>query len=154
MGLPLINGQAYDFAQVEITLPGVGIVPLQEISYSDSLDYGELRGSGSAGILALTGGTYSGDCSFTCEKQVFNQFLKGLSVAAPAGQINLFEFPISVTYAHPQKPLITDVIQGCKYGGGESSGSGGAPDALVVPVTLKIKRVLWGGTNVLGPLAV
>jgi hypothetical protein len=151
---PLINGQAFDFSNVTIDIPGLGNTPVVELNYSDSLEFGELRANGTPAKIAITTGPYAAEASMTLEKKVHRALMRALAEVAPNGQIYQYEFPITVVTGKAGEPTITDTLVGVRYGGAEASGSGGSSDALVIPISLALKHILWDGIALMGPDAV
>lgn len=49
-------------------------------------------------------------------------------------------------------PLVKDKLVGCAWGGSESGGSQGT-DALMVPVPISLRGIIWNGINPLGNAA-
>lgn len=149
---PLVNGKAYDYSNIEMPLPFVGLVKaITEINYSDTIDKGQLRGLAPHN-LAWTDGQYDAEGSFIVEKQFHTAFIQAACAAAPGGDIRKYEFSIPVIYGNFGMPLITDKLVGCVIMGNEQGNSQGT-DAIVVSVSLGIKAVFWGGVNPLGASA-
>lgn len=153
--LPLVNNRVYDFSSIELILPSGPIKSFTEITYSDTVDHGEFRGS-APHVLAHTNGEYAAEASITMEKQqhvLFMAALKLLSIPL-GGQIHAVQFPITVIYsgAGASMPLVTDKLIDCAYGGSESGGSQGN-EALMVTVPIALRGIIWNGVNVLGTAA-
>lgn len=137
MGLeyPLINGLAYDFSSVEITAPGGIYTDITEISYSHTLEPGELRGT-SSGVLARTRGVYSAEGSLT---MYLPSWQKLRSILGSAYMETAFL--ISASYAAFGNPLIADQLIGCRVSASEASFTQGA-DPLVKTIPLSIIEIL------------
>lgn len=141
----VINGNVYDFSSVTATIGGIPFQGITEISYSESLEPGELRGT-TALMRGRTRGNYKAECSFTVGKADFEVMKQQLQRLGPGGYGEV-AFLITVTYAETYDPaVIVDMIEGCRIMKAENSHSSGNNDALVVKVDLSVFRIKSNGT--------
>ena len=139
----IINGNAYDFSSITITIANIPYQGVTEISYNESLEPGELRGTG-AYMRARTRGEYKAESSFSMGKADFEPLLQALR-KTPTGGYAEKPFLITVVYAEAGSPTITDMIEGCRITKIEDS-HGGKSDALVVKVDLNVFRICRNGS--------
>ena len=139
----IINGNAYDYSSITITRDGIPYQGINEISYKDSLEPGQLDGTG-AYPRAFTRGKYKAECSFTLGKKDYETFKLPLR-KGPGGGFGEATFLITVIYKEPDDiDVVTDVIEGCRIMKQDNSHKFGS-DALVVKVDLNVFRVKWNG---------
>lgn len=138
---PLVNAHRYSYASIELNLGSAGIfVGVKEISYSDSLEPGVVRGT-RAEKLGRTKGEYEPEASITLWKEDAVELIKKLG--------NGFmekSFDITVTYAEENAPTTVDKIIGCRIKSNENSHSQGT-DALEHAFELDVMRIEWGGVQ-------
>jgi len=135
---PLINGTRYDFSSVEITIEAVLFNGVKEISYSDGLEPGELRGN-HAQLIGRTRGKYSAEGSITFFKEEFQQFIAALAFKG-LGSMEA-SWNASVVYSEIGGAPLMDQLFGCRIKKAEDSGSEGG-DALAVKCDLHIMQVI------------
>lgn len=145
----IINGVIYQFSNVEIVLNGKPYQGITEISYSDTLEPGVLRGT-SPFMRGRTLGQYEAEGSFTMAKQDF-EILKPVLKALGRGGFGEAVFLISVSYRAAGLPLINDTIEGCRIKHTENSHSSGNTDALVTKCDLSVFRIGWNGDYAVAP---
>ena len=141
---PLVNGTKFDWASVEIELGEAGIfVGVKELSYSDSLEPGIVRGTG-AEKLARTIGEYDAEGSMIMYTADRAAFLAALTNNGATGTMDT-TFDITVTYSVAQGDgTQTDRLIGCRITNKEGGGSQGT-DALEAPFDLDIMRIEEAG---------
>lgn len=135
---PLINGVRYDFSSIEARIAGQLFLGFKEISYNETLEPGEVRGT-SAQLLARTRGEYKAEGSVTLFKQEWAELLALLG----NGYLEVV-FPIVVHYADTAMPVITDNLVGVRLKGGDNAHSQGT-DPLVVKSDLHIMYIKQAG---------
>jgi len=139
----IINGVAYDYSSLTITRDGIPYQGINEISYKDSLDPGQLDGTG-AYIRGYTRGKYKAECQFTIGKKDYEVFKQPLR-KSPSGGFGETTFVITVVYKEAEDAdVITDVIEGCRIMKQDNSHKFGS-DALVTKVDLNVFRICWNG---------
>jgi len=115
---PLINGVAHDWSSCEISINNDIVLGIKEISYSDSLEPGEVRGT-HAQRLARTRGTYKCEASIELYLEQANAFLAKLGTG-----FYETEFNIVVNFQDTGVSLIKDTIYNCKLKKIEKGGGG------------------------------
>jgi hypothetical protein len=138
-----INGLVYDYSSVTIVINKIPFQGVTEISYSDTLEPGVLRGT-SAYMRGRTRGMYESESSFTMSKEDFEPLKQALASLGFGGFMET-PFLISVSYAEQNSPIITDTIEGCRIKHQENSHSAGNSDGLVTKVDLSVFRIGWNG---------
>lgn len=139
----VINGNVYDYSSCTITINGIPYQGVTEISYSDSLEPGELRGTG-AYMRGRTRGEYKAEGSFTMGKKDFEPVKLALKRSLSGGFAET-AFLITVVYQETgDSDVITDLIEGCRIIKQENS-HGGNSDALVTKIDLSVYRIRWNG---------
>lgn len=139
---PLINGVVYDHSSVEINIKGTRYLQVSEISYSDSLEPGKLRGA-AAKVLARTRGEYSAEGSFKISKK------EGLQIIADLGAGYMTKsFPIVCNYSEAGQDMDTDRLEGCRITKVEDSSSG--TDATMQTFTIDIMNLKRNGIDATG----
>lgn len=144
---PLINGNRFDFSSVEVVIDSVLFGGVKEVTYSDSLEPGELRGN-RAQLIGRTRGKYGAEGSLTLFKSEFQQM-----IALLGGQgIGYMEASFTVVVAHsePGSDVVTDTLIGCRIKKAEDQKQeGGEP--LTVKCDLHIMRIDRNGVTPLHP---
>jgi len=141
MGLqyPNINGRAFDFSSIEIVADGQIFTGVSEISYSQTLEPGILRGTSSA-KLARTRGEYNAEGSLSMYLEEYQLLRAALGAAFMERS-----FLITVAYTAIGATLQSDQLIGCRITAVEDSHSAGS-DALVKAITLDIMEILEDNT--------
>lgn len=117
---PLINGRAYDFAQVVVNILGVPIMGVQSIEYKEEQDKQNNYGAGKWAV-SRGHGTVKADATI----EVSMNDIEALRDAIPSGRLlDIPAFPITVTFLNDQKP-VTHVLHNCEF---IDDGVGGAVD--------------------------
>jgi len=133
-----INGKAYSHSSLDIRLNGKAYVFVKEITYSDSLEPGEVRGT-NAQLLARTRGDYKSEASITLYKGSAQELIDDLG----DGYLEK-EFDVVVTRSEPDMSSIVDTIVKCRIKKIESGSSQGA-DPNEVKLDLHPFYILWNG---------
>jgi len=149
----LINGNRFDFSSIEIVINGITYAAVQEITYSHSLEPGQLRGT-RADKLGRTRGQYDSEGSITMYKGDYQQMISALALVPPLlGGYMEKSFLVNVTYSEIQSgELVVDVLQGCRIVSDEDSHTQGS-DALQVTANLDIMKLLRNGIPPVAPTA-
>jgi hypothetical protein len=135
---PLINGDRYDFASIIAHINGGLVLGVKEISYKNSKERGEVRGT-SPQKLARTRGQYKCEASATLYRREFDELITQLG----DGYMEIV-FPITVSYANDGQPLVTDTIVGCTINEDDHSNSSGT-DPTEVKLTFDPMYILIKG---------
>jgi len=135
---PLINGDRYDFASIVFHINGDVVLGVKEISYKNSRERGEVRGTHPQ-KLARTRGQYKSEASATLYRREFDELVQKLG----EGYMEIV-FPITVSYANDGQPLVTDTIVGCTITEDDHSNSSGT-DPTEVKITFDPMYILVNG---------
>lgn len=142
---PLINGNRYDFSSVELNVAGALFNGVKEITYSQTLEPGIVRGN-RAQVIGRTRGPLDAEGNLTLYKLEFQSLIAALQVlGAPTGA-GFMEVPfdVVVNYAEVGQPVITDTLRGCRIKKYEDTGAEGG-EAIATSVDLHIMLILSGG---------
>lgn len=134
-----INKIPYDFHDtlIDIMVNGESVASIEGITsldYSDSVEFGDLRGRGRK-ILDVTDGELSSEASVTVYRYAYDQIVEVCRTLG-LGWYDL-RFDLSVVYSHGDSLARTDRITRCRFAGREQSHSA-SPDALVVTLPIKV----------------
>lgn len=128
---PLINGNLYSFASIEIDVRGRKIKGIKDLSYDDGLDPGMARGT-SPIPLGHTQGDYEANASMEMFRKDFDELATLLGDG-----FGETEFPITVTYASRGMPTVTDRLPAVRIKKVDNSNSQGN-DPTAVKIELAI----------------
>lgn len=108
---PLINGRAYGWADIIVTVGALPVTGITAIKYEEEQEKEDVYGAGRYPVARGYGRVKaSGSISLSVETVV------ALAAAAPQGQLNrLAPFPITVTYQPESGPIIRDVLMNCEF---------------------------------------
>lgn len=110
MATPLINGRAYDYAQIQVTILGVPVAGVSAISYSQEQEKVNNFGAGSNPV-SRGHGTIDTSASIT----ISMNDVEAIRDVAPNGSLLAIPaFDISVTFLNAQK-VVTHVIKNCEF---------------------------------------
>lgn len=146
MQYPLVNGKRYSFASVTFSLGNISIFGVTDISYSHSLEPGEVRGAHPQ-VLGYTRGEYSCEASVTFLKEEWDEAVKQLDNSV--GLLEVIVPVVTITYADQGAPTVTDKLMNCRIQSIEVSTSTGS-DPVEVVVSLMPTHIEMNGRN---PLA-
>lgn len=139
---PVINGVVYDHSSIDINIDGVRKLQISEISYSQTLEPGKLRGA-AAKVLARTRGEYDAEGSFKISKA------EGAEIVAALGNGFMTKsFTITCSYSEFGQGILTDVLEGCRITKIEDSSSG--TDATMQTYSLHIMNLKLNGWDATG----
>lgn len=138
MDFPLINGHRYSWASIELDIDGADQLQFKEISYSHTLEPGDVRGQGPQ-VAGTTRGEYSAEGSVTFLKEGHDELIERFGDG-------YFEkrFNVTVNYAEEGQPVTTDRLVGCRLKASEKSGSQGT-DGLEVTAPLHVTYITENG---------
>lgn len=137
---PLINGHRFSWSSIEINVNGTLIRAIKEISYSNNLEPGEMRGT-HAQKGGRTRGELKPEASMTIYLEEYNELIKALGQGFLERQ-----FDIVVSYSEKNAATVTDKIIGARIKKPEKSFSSGT-DALAVKCDLDIMFVIENGLS-------
>ena len=154
--IPLINGNRYSFASIELRLLGKRYFGVKSINYSDSLEPGEVRGTDPQ-LIGRTKGKYSADASIEMYLREFDDFAAQL--ASQAGAVGLpnatgymeIPFDVIVSFAEDGAPVITHEIIGARIKKSDHSNAEGS-DAISVKNDLHVMVIRKNGVDSVTPI--
>lgn len=115
---PLINGRAYDFAQIVINILGVPLVGITSIEYKEEQEKANNFGAGKYAV-SRGHGTVNADASI----EISMNDVERLRNAAPLGRLlDIPAFPITVTFLNEGK-TVTHTLHNCEFKDDGVSGS-------------------------------
>lgn len=110
MATPLINGRAYDYAQIQVTILGVPVAGVSAISYSQEQEKVNNFGAGSNPV-SRGHGAIDTSASIT----ISMNDVEAIRDAAPNGSLLAIPaFDVTVTFLNAQK-VVTHVIKNCEF---------------------------------------
>lgn len=135
---PLINGQAYAYADIIVTILGAPLAGITAIEYSDSQEVTENFGAGRWPVSRGLGKIES-EAKITIDRAELNALIK----AAPLKRLqNIGEFDIVVSYVPEGSAPVTDIIKNCRFKntvGGASEGDSN----VVAELELAVSHIDW-----------
>lgn len=109
-GFPLVNGQMYSWASIDVRIAGVSVVGLRAITYQDAQDIEPIMGLGNKPI-----GAGEGNISYEGSITLLNEEIEALHDASPDGRIQRIDFfDIIVSYEVGSK-ITTHKLKRCKF---------------------------------------
>lgn len=135
---PLVNGRRYSFASIEITANGKTYLGMKEVSYTDTCEPGEIRGTGQQ-LLGRTAGDYACEASMTPYREEADDLIESLG---DGWMLKVFD--VVVNYSEEGAPMKTDRIVGCRIKSSENNHSQGT-DGLENPLELHPMYILRNG---------
>lgn len=144
MQYPLINGKRYSFASINMSIGIVPVFGITDISYSHSLEPGEVRGAHPQ-VLGYTRGEYSCEASVTFLKEEWDEIVTGTGLQNPSvGLLEMIIPVIVITYADQGSPISVDRLFNCRVQSIEVSSSSGS-DPVEVVVALMPTHIEMNG---------
>lgn len=135
---PLINGQAYAYADIIVTILGAPLAGITAIEYSDSQEVTENFGAGRWPVSRGLGKIES-EAKITIDRAELNALIK----AAPNKRLqNIGEFDVVVSYVPEGSAPVTDIIKNCRFKntvGGASEGDSN----VVAELELAVSHINW-----------
>jgi hypothetical protein len=137
--VPTINGYAYDYSAISISVAGISFSGINSISYSDGVERTKIYGTGPK-PMGVTRGQYSAEGSMEFYKHEWDRFASSIK--------NIYDviFDVTVTYKTPGQQINFDKLVQCRIDKVENSGSAGS-DGLMVPVTLNVMDIIRNGKS-------
>lgn len=151
---PLINGFRHSFANISAAISTDTAVyicrGITELNYSEEVSPGVVRGNRPQKI-GETIGTYEASGSMTMLKEDFEEFIGMLSPEGASLGYMAKRFTLTVTFADPSRPAITNthVLNGVRIKKVQDDGSEGE-EALTVQCDLSLQEVIRDGKTAMG----
>jgi len=121
--VPLINGTAYDFAQIIVNILGVPVASVSSIEYEETQEKVNNYGAGNRPVSRGKGAI---EATATIEMSM-NDIEAIRNVALDGSLLNVPSFDITVFFGNPQSPQ-THVLKNCEFTNDGISGSQGDTD--------------------------
>ena len=137
---PLINGNKYDYSSIEIDIDGTLFTGVKEVSFTQGLEPGEVRGT-RAELIGRTRGEYSAEGSMVVYAEEYAEI-----IAALGDGFMEKSFSVTMTYSDTNVPTQVNRLIGCRITNVEGGGSQGT-DPLEVSLDLSVFRVETDGLN-------
>ena len=157
-----VNGNRFQFSSLEINfgIPGFTIptLGLQSISYKETLEPGELRGTSPA-VLAFTTGKYSTEAKIKVPKAEAGYLVQQISEAAAANPDPLtgliagygqYQWTATLNYFDIGQALQTDVLYGARIKSMSDDHKVG-PDPLYTEIDLALMALSRNGFIMVDP---
>lgn len=110
MATPLINGRAFDFAQIDLKILGVSIASCTAVNYTEEQEKVNNFGAGSRPV-SRGHGAINASGSVT----IGMNDVEAIRDAAPNGSLlQVPSFDVTVTYLNEQK-VVTHVMKNCEF---------------------------------------
>lgn len=135
---PLVNGQAYAYADIIVTILGQPVAGITSVTYADSQEVTENFGAGRFPVSRGLGKIES-EASITIDRAELNALIQ----SAPLKRLqNIGEFDITVTYLPAGSAPVTDIIKNCRFKNTPSGGAEGDSN-IVSELELAVSHILW-----------
>ena len=121
--VPLINGTAFDFAQIIVNILGVPVASVSSIEYEETQEKVNNYGAGNRPVSRGKGAI---EATATIEMSM-NDIEAIRNVALDGSLLNVPSFDITVFFVNPQSPQ-THVLKNCEFTNDGISGSQGDTD--------------------------
>jgi hypothetical protein len=135
---PLINGQAYSYADIIVTVLGVPVAGITSVEYSQAQEITENYG---AGRFPVSRGL--GKIEHEAKITIDRAELSALIDAAPGNSLqNIPEFDIEINYVPEGSTPRTDVVRNCRFKntiGGASEGD----STVMADLELAVSHIDW-----------
>lgn len=107
---PLINGRAYDFAQVVVNMLSVPLMGISSITYSEEQEKTNNFGAGKFAV-SRGHGTIDASASF----DIHMNDVEAMRAAAPSGRLlDIPPFDITVSYLNENK-VVSHTLKNCEF---------------------------------------
>ncbi len=145
IGFTVINGHRHDFSSCEITIDGIPVTGIKEISWNHGLEPTAVRGN-APGKTGRTRGVYDAEGKITLYEAEANALMAQLDAKGlPLGQGFMeTSFLISVSRYEAFAPPYTSLLHGCRIKKADHQASEGG-DALAISFDLDVMRIQENG---------
>jgi len=135
---PLVNGQAYAYADIVVTVLGSPLAGITSIKYSDTQEITENYGQGRFPVSRGLGKIES-EATMTIDRAELNAL-----IAASTGNRlqNIGEFDITVSYVPSASAPVTDIIRNCRFKNTPSGGDEG-DSSVMAELELAVSHINW-----------
>lgn len=135
---PLINGQAYSYADIVVTILGQPIAGITAINYNDSQEITENFGAGRF-VTSRGLGPILAEGTLTLDRAELSAIID----AAPSKRLqNIPEFDIEVNYLPEGSTPRTDVLRNCRFKNTVGGAAQGDSNVLA-ELELAVSHIDW-----------
>lgn len=139
---PVINGNVFSWASVEVGVDGVDTPDFTEVNYKASQDIGKARGTGTR-VKGTTAGESDGEGSFSMLKGQASKFIKQLG----HGFLKKKRISLTVNYQDDgEDEIITDELISCRITNVEDNPKQGT-EPLTTKFDIHILRMKLAGID-------
>ena len=137
---PLINGKAYEWADITLNIMGVPIAGVTAIDYEEDQDMSNNYGAGNKPVSRSYGQIKYDNCKITLHAEE----VVALQKVAPNGRIQeIPEFDIIVSYIPDGGAVTTDILKAVRFT--KNSRTPKAGDSTIeVEIPLIVGDIKWG----------
>jgi hypothetical protein len=135
---PLINGQAYSYADIITTVLGVPVAGITSVEYSQTQEITENYGAGRF-VVSRGLGKIEAEAKISIDKAEFAAIID----AAPGKSLqNIPEFDIEVNYVPEGSTPRTDVLRNCRFKNAVGGASEGDSN-VIAELDLAVSHIDW-----------
>lgn len=145
---PLVNGRAYDWAQVLVRMSN-GNTPffsIKKVSYKDNQEIENNYGAGNMPV-SRGFGNYSAECTITLAMEEVEK----IQGSVPSGRLqDVPEFDLIISFVHPETArIVNHTVRNCRF---KSNGRDLEQNAKEFPIDLELipSHIEWNGNKILG----
>lgn len=137
IGIPLINGRAYEFSQITVDMLGGLVIDVTAINYQENQEKTNNYGTGRRPVSRGHGAIEA-----SASIDISMNSIEAIRAAAPGNSLLCIPaFDIKVTYLNSGK-VVTDVLKNCEFLNDERGSSQGDTD-ISASYELIISHVEW-----------
>jgi hypothetical protein len=111
MAIPLINGEAYGWADIKINILGREVIGVKSVSYSDTQEKQNNYGAGHRPV-SRGRGRIEAEASVTLHME---EVIALQAIAPQRNIMNIRPFDIIVSYINSSGAVVTDKIRNCEF---------------------------------------
>lgn len=136
--LPLVNGKAYEWADIQLIILGVPFTGVTSIEYSEPQEMKNVMAAG-----RFPNARIYGQVTPEAKITLLMSEVEAIQKVAPNGRIqDIPEFDIPVIYLDPNNVTVSHVIKNCRFTSNSRTSETGS-DAITVEIPLVISHVQW-----------
>ena len=136
---PIVNGKAYEHADITMIVMGIPITGLTAIDYGEEADIQNIYATGRF-PNARTHGQITPEAKIT----VLMEDVMNIVSAAPRGRLwDIPEFDIIVSFTDTSLIPVTHKIKNCRFKNNKISSKTGS-DAIAIDIDLVCSNIDWG----------
>ena len=137
--MPLINGKAYEWADISIMIGGIPMTGATAIEYGDKQNMQNIYAAGKDPNAR----TY-GNVEPFAKISLLMSTVEAIQASAPNGRIqDIPEFDIPVNYIDTNNTPVTHVIKNVRFTDNQRKSEAGGSDAIIVEIELICSHIKW-----------